>query len=406
MNALLQKNAGELGVVRLIVCSVFLAQMMTCKLSDVGYLPTTLMHPPGVMEYLSWRFYDRVVTPGGLQAVAVATSCALAAAAIGYCTKFTLPLATALVIFTQGILRSFGHYNHDEMVGIYCLIILPCSPCADGAAIDALARPKTRASWIYGYPILLMQLVMAWSYFSAGLLKLRLGGLAYFSQDHLPVVAIQHSLDNLHDTNFKLAFLLPAVRELTPWASALAVAWEILFPAAVFFRRLTPWFLGVGVLFHLSTMALLNITFPTQCALYLIFVNWKWAGSWFAKFGSIGRAVAGWRTFAGFTEVFDPADARVASHANTLLWDGACGFCQRAVERLQWFARAPFKATPFQNASELPASIVAASKRQMHWVGRDGSVVGGSEALIAVLAQSGHPLLAGVLGSQMLRPFT
>jgi hypothetical protein len=61
-----------------------------------------------------------------------------------------------------------------------------------------------------------MQLLMAWLYFSSALVKLRVAGLKYLSPDNFPVLAIYHSLDNLHDTNFKLAFWLPQIRQALP----------------------------------------------------------------------------------------------------------------------------------------------------------------------------------------------
>src|SRR6185503_17918037 len=136
---------------------------------------------------------------------------------------------------------------------------------------------KTRAvrpAFAYAYPILLMQLLMAWTYFSSALIKLRVAGLKYLSTDNLPALAIFHSLDNLHDTHFKLAFWLPQIRAYLPYAVGLVLVWELLFPLAVFWRRMRWWILGAGVVFHLSTLFLMNIFFPHQLVLYLLFVDW------------------------------------------------------------------------------------------------------------------------------------
>jgi len=46
------------------------------------------------------------------------------------------------------------------------------------------------------------------------------------------------------------------------------------FPLAVFFPPLRWFILGGGVVFHLSTLFFMNIFFPHQLALYLLFVNW------------------------------------------------------------------------------------------------------------------------------------
>ncbi|HKN84603.1 MAG TPA: hypothetical protein VJW17_14240, partial [Pyrinomonadaceae bacterium] len=118
------------------------------------------------------------------------------------------------------------------------------------------------------------QLLMAWTYFSSALIKLRVAGLKYLSPDSLPTLAIYHSLDNLHDTQFRLAFWLPQVRTYLPFVVGLVLVWELLFPLAVFWRRLRWWILGIGIVFHVSTLFLMNIFFPHQLAMYLIFIDW------------------------------------------------------------------------------------------------------------------------------------
>jgi hypothetical protein len=94
-----------------------------------------------------------------------------------------------------------------------------------------------------------MQLLMAWVYFSSALIKLRVAGLKYSAVDNLPALAIFHSLDNLHDTHFKLAFLAAAGAELTAVRCRLVLLWECCFRLAVFFRRIRWWILGVGIVF-------------------------------------------------------------------------------------------------------------------------------------------------------------
>jgi hypothetical protein len=104
---------------------------------------------------------------------------------------------------------------------------------------------KKRPAFAYAYPILLMQLLMAWVYFSSALIKLRVAGLKYLSEDNLPALAIFHSLDNLHDTSFKIAFWLPQVKQYLPLAVGCAV-WELLFPLAIFFRASAGGYSAIG----------------------------------------------------------------------------------------------------------------------------------------------------------------
>jgi hypothetical protein len=197
----------------------------------------------------------------------------------GFLTRFSTKTSLLLVLFYQGLLRSFGHFNHDEMIAIYFLVVLAFTPCGDAFSIDnwLSRRGRTapqRPAFAYAYPILLMQLLLAWAYFSSALIKLRVAGLKYLSVYNLPALSIFHSLDNLHDTHFKLAFWLPQVRSYLPFAVVLVLVWELLFPLAVFRPRSRWWILGPGILFHLSTLFFMNIFFPHQLALYLIFVDW------------------------------------------------------------------------------------------------------------------------------------
>ena len=194
----------------------------------------------------------------------------------GLLTVVSTKTSLLLVLFYQGLLRSFGHFNHDEMLAVYCLAVLAFTPCGDAFSLDSrMAKAsKERPAFAYAYPILLMQLLIAWSYFSSALIKLRVGGLKYLSPDNLPALAIFHSLDNLHDTHFRLAFWLPQVRSWLPFAVALVLIWELAFPLAIFWRRVRRWILGFGILFHISTLFLMNIFFPHHLAMYLIFVDW------------------------------------------------------------------------------------------------------------------------------------
>jgi hypothetical protein len=263
-------------VVRSIVHGTFLISVLATNFSALGALPATILRPTGAMKLLPLQLYSELLDPVGIVVLKVAMVLSLIASTAGLFTSLSTKTSFLLVLFYQGFVRSFGHFNHDEMLGVYCLAVLAFTPCADDFSLDHWLRrnEKQRPLWAYAYPILLMQLLMAWVYFSSALIKLRVAGLKYLSVDNLPALAIFHSLDNLHDTHFKLAFWLPQVRAYLPYAVALVLLWELLFPVAVFWRRSRWWILGAGVIFHLSTLFLMNIFFPHQLVLYLIFVDW------------------------------------------------------------------------------------------------------------------------------------
>ena len=276
VNRVVPASPFALGVVRFFVHGVFLFSTLITSFSALGSLPPTILRPTGVMKLLPWSFYDQLQTSTGILTLKSLMVMSLLLSTAGILTFISTKTSLLLVVFYQGLVRSFGHFNHDEMIAVYFLAVLAFTPCGDAFSIDSLlARTKKdRPAFAYAYPILLMQLLLAWVYFSSALIKLRVAGLRYLSADNLPALAIYHSLDNLHDTAYRLAFWLPEVRQYLPFAVALVLIWELLFPLAVFFRRLRWWILGMGIVFHISTLFLMNIFFPHQLAMYLIFVDW------------------------------------------------------------------------------------------------------------------------------------
>ena len=271
-----------LGVTRSVVSGTFLIATLVTSFSALGQLPVTILRPTGLMKVLPWNFYDRLLTPAGMFAFKSVLLLSLLLSTFGLLTSLSTKVSLLLVIFYEGLVRSFGHYNHDEMLAVYYLVVLAFVPCGDDFSLDHwLGRKRAgQSSFIYGYPVLLMQILMAWVYFSSALVKMRVAGLKYLSADNLPVLAIFHSLDNLHDTGFRLAFWLPQVRVVLPFVVGVVLVWELFFPVAIVWRRARWWILGFGVLFHIATLFLMNIFFPYQLAMYLIFVDWDKVGEW------------------------------------------------------------------------------------------------------------------------------
>lgn len=292
-------SAEALGAVRAGAFGFVLCEVLLTSFQDLGRLPVTVLRPTGVMRLLPWSFYERLLTPASMSAFKWLFAAALLAAAAGALTNVSTKTAALMFLFYQGLLRSFTHFNHDEMPAAYILIVLAFVPCGDAFSFDALTgrrRARAVASWIYGYPILLARLLLAWSYFTSAVIKLRVAGLGYLSADNLPTLAVSNSLDNMHDTHFRAGLWLPAYREYTTPLVALVVLWELSFPLTVWFPRARAVILTAGVLFHVGTLVFMNIFFPYHLAMYLVFIDWPRvllkARGLFARLGAL-KAAAG-----------------------------------------------------------------------------------------------------------------
>jgi hypothetical protein len=265
---------------RVCVFGFVLCEVLLTSFDALGRLPINVLRPTGAMRLLPWGFYERLLTPGAMTAFKWLFAASLLAAAAGLFTPYSTKASALLFLFYQGLLRSFTHFNHDEMPAVFVLFVLAFAPCGDAFSLDSLRKRRggvgeTRAddAFVYGYPILLMRLLLAWSYFSSALIKLRVAGLGYFGADNLPTLAVVNSLDNLHDTHFRAAFWLTQYREYTPYFVALVLLWELTFPLAVFSRRARLLILAAGVVFHLGTLVFMNIFFPYHLALYVVFLD-------------------------------------------------------------------------------------------------------------------------------------
>ena len=291
LNNLVPSTASALGIARAIIHGLFLFSVLNTSFSDIGKLPATVLRPAGAMRLLPWHFYESLLTPECMSLLKWLMVCSLLLSTIGFLTPLTTKTSAALVLFNEGLLRSLGNFRHDEMSAVYALAVLAFTPCGDAFSVDCWRKSKEphASGFRYGYPILLMQLILAWSYFSSAIIKLRVAGLGYFTPDNLPSLAIYLSLGNLRPTEFKLAFLLPRFREYLPFLVGVTIAWEFFFPLAVFWRRARWWILGFGIIFHALSLFLLNVFFPFHLGLYLLFVDWDKVSSRMSESKLLGR---------------------------------------------------------------------------------------------------------------------
>src|SRR5882672_9816883 len=112
LKRLVPTDAVALGMVRAGVCGFILCEILLTSFADLGRLPVTLLRPTGAMQFLPWRFYDLLITPVGMVTLKCAMAVSLLAAAVGFLTKLATKSSALLFLVYEGLLRSFGHFNH------------------------------------------------------------------------------------------------------------------------------------------------------------------------------------------------------------------------------------------------------------------------------------------------------
>src|SRR5258708_37965985 len=147
-------SALTLGVLRAGLHGIFLAVVMRDSFATIGRLPVLLFRPPGAMEYLSWKFYERVITPTGMVTLKAMLLAALLMGMLGWWTSASTKTSALLVILYQGVLSGFGGYSYERMPGILMLVVLAFTPCGDAFSLDGLCGARTkRPVRAYPYPV-------------------------------------------------------------------------------------------------------------------------------------------------------------------------------------------------------------------------------------------------------------
>ena len=148
VNRVVPSTAFALGVVRSIVHGTFLVSVLLTSFSALGALPATILRPTGAMQFLPWSFYEQLQTPSAMVLLKTVMVLSLLLSTAGFLTVVSTKTSLLLVLFYQGLLRSFGHFNHDEMLAVYCLAVLAFTPCGDAFSLDSwMAKARNAPGW-------------------------------------------------------------------------------------------------------------------------------------------------------------------------------------------------------------------------------------------------------------------
>lgn len=221
--------------------------------------------PPGPMSLLSSfppvHFF---------QGLLVFLTLSLILLTIGYKTTVVSILSGSIIIVLHGFLFSIGKVNHELMIGIFP-IVMAFSNWGAAWSVDSIrqAVPGKVESW----PLTMLALMIGFMMFTAGFPKILGGWLDPSTQ------AVQGHLFNQYFMRGRDALMAgwlvnldsPLFWEVLDWA---AIIFEVGFLVAVWKAGWFRFFLAIAVLFHFSTMLMLNIPFIPNMLIYAAFLNW------------------------------------------------------------------------------------------------------------------------------------
>jgi hypothetical protein len=301
---------GTLGAVRMVVCLVMIAMAHGEKVRSVVPKTPADRGPMGVMSlFFAVPGFDQLMDSGaGLAALKALVMALLLAGAVGFKTRWVLPIAAALYLPLAGIVRSYTWFTHNGIVAYYALVALCFTRCGDGWSVDRVLRlwrgqpvvPADVRRACYAWGRWAVWLAIALTYLAAGLSKIRHGGPWWWHGTNIQAI-IYASVFRPYDEDYTLILSLRWLPQAAFTVLGLmtlfieAGFWLVLF--STLWRKILP-VMALGM--HLGIEVLQKIRFLDLMIFPVLFYDWRAARQW------LGRRIAARR---GRVEVhFDSAN--------------------------------------------------------------------------------------------------
>lgn len=238
---------------------------------------------------------DVLYTPSSITALYWITAIVGVMALIGLFTRASVFLfASGTWIFVSHLF-SYGDRHHTEAVFCIFLMMLAFSPSGESLSVDAYLRRKRERPARYPsgtadtaiWPLKLAHVLLALTYFSAGMSKLIASGPRWMNGYTLQNHALQDSINR----GFPVGIWVAQHHGLAIALSVLTIFYEVFFFLSLLFPRTAPFFFLGGIGFHIGLYATGGYDFfqhMVLLALLAVFLAPPWWQAWLDRiWGSI-----------------------------------------------------------------------------------------------------------------------
>ena len=232
--------------------------------------------------FLFYRLHLTPLSAEHLRILQFVWRTALVLSCIGLFTRVATAVSFLLGIYILGLPHNFGTEYHYDTIIVLIFATMALSRCGDGWSVDRLlqtARSSVPSTvpphGEYRWPVQVVQLVMAFVFFAAGVAKFRHSGLNWALSSNMSTMLIEHQY---HIANADPLTSWGLVIAHYTWVASLLAAGtmfaETLYPLALFSRRARMVLVPAVFLMQVGIRTLMGPTFDQYLICNLFWVPW------------------------------------------------------------------------------------------------------------------------------------
>lgn len=261
-------SAQALGLCRILFFAMLLALYGASDFRFVAELAPLYWEPISFFAIGPLAAPPSAAMIGALQLI---WKLSLVTAFAGLATRLSTAVACLLGLYLIGLTYCVSRMSHEMAAAGIAAVVLAFSRCGDAGSVDSLlarrrgvSAPAPNAE--YRWPIQLVRVVISLAFFTAGLSKLRNGGVAWIVSDTLQLTIAERGLP----LGLWLAQWPLACRAL----AAGIVFVEFFHPLALFSRRAACFFIPASMLLLLGFWLVMGVGFWPLFLLHLFWIPW------------------------------------------------------------------------------------------------------------------------------------
>ncbi|MFZ5897498.1 MAG: hypothetical protein ACOY0T_40995 [Myxococcota bacterium] len=273
----------NLGLCRLLFYGLIFLLYLDTSWSEWSEVSRVFWEPISLFKHLRLP----VFSAGTLTVLGLLWKVSLLASALGVLTRLSTTVAFGIGTYLLGLPHNFSKTHHFDAMLVLVLGLLMLARTGDAYALDSTLfkkRPSREPSGEYRWPVRATWVVMSLVFFSAGISKLRHGGLAWMFSENMAVVLLQHGYSVAsHEPLSRIGLWFAQYPKLCSVLAFLTVVVEALYPLALVSRH-ARWIFPPGMCAALIGIRLMmGPTFPQFVICHLFWVPWDRVAELVAK---------------------------------------------------------------------------------------------------------------------------